>query len=346
MGENQNIITLPIFNFIKGLALCMMVYHHCYGFPDWYVDVVAATADVSNYQIRVALSFNICVSIFAFLTGWAYYYHEDKSCGYSIKKIVGVMVEYGVLVVFSMLLASLFCDYPLTIRNLKNELLPFARIHILMIYAWYIGFYVFMMVLMPYVSYFMERINLGKGGILAVLALACAYFILDFFGLHMMMPWIPCVMVGYMCAKFRVFGFAKHIVVKSWLKMPIGIGFIIVSVCMYGLCGDLLGKYANVGAICAPLFCVGVIMTYSLFETIKLSSGVEFLGGHALNIWLLHGIYSSRCTREVFQPIAYAVNSPFYVIPFVIISSLLVSIALRPVQAWLRKYVILSLKNG
>ena len=70
---------------IKGIAILLMVSHHCFGFPEWYIDSVSYP-DFLPYSREFANITNICVSIFAVLTGWVYFKHLDKSFLYSLKK--------------------------------------------------------------------------------------------------------------------------------------------------------------------------------------------------------------------------------------------------------------------
>lgn len=70
---------------IKGIALILMFFHHFFTFPDAWIDSVS-NIYTDNYFEIFQNGTNLCVSIFAFLTGFFYYYNNNKTVKYSIKK--------------------------------------------------------------------------------------------------------------------------------------------------------------------------------------------------------------------------------------------------------------------
>ena len=56
---------------IKGMAIVLMFVHHFFCFPTWYVDGISYPK-LTGFAEFFRFPTKICVSIFAFLTGYAY----------------------------------------------------------------------------------------------------------------------------------------------------------------------------------------------------------------------------------------------------------------------------------
>lgn len=84
---------------LKGIAAILMLAHHLFGFPGWVIEANSYTG-IINTNLRaeeIIGSFgNICVGMFAFLSGYAIYMKRD-SYGRTkerVKKIVKVLFIY------------------------------------------------------------------------------------------------------------------------------------------------------------------------------------------------------------------------------------------------------------
>jgi len=64
-------------NIIKGIALIFMFIHHMFTFPDAYIDGISYPA-LEPYAKWLCTPFNMCVAIFAFLTGYCYFFCKEK----------------------------------------------------------------------------------------------------------------------------------------------------------------------------------------------------------------------------------------------------------------------------
>ena len=65
--------------FLKGIAIVLMVIHHTFRFG----------LEIYPMELKeiIPLFAGFCVvPLFAFFTGYSYFYHKDKSYKYSIKK--------------------------------------------------------------------------------------------------------------------------------------------------------------------------------------------------------------------------------------------------------------------
>ncbi len=320
----------------------MMVFHHCYGFPGWLVSSIETPTNLPSY-LETALACKLCVYIFAFLTGWTYYHHRDKSCSYSIKKITSIMVDHGIIVLILTIISWKLCNNPFTTQELVNEIFPFSENNKLMIFAWYIRFYILAMVLLPFIATILNKTiyKSFNSTNFIVTVVGCSYILFALSNSRIDLACLFCTTLGYLCAQYNILEFTCRQLKKAPLSVIIGLLLVISCIWVQNSPNKLLRITAM--RICAPIFCCGVVLLYPFLRKIRCITALEFLGKHSFNVWLLHGIYFSPITRKAFQPTAYAVDSPFYVIPFVLGSCLLVSIVLKPVQNTARKLVLSDL---
>ena len=341
-AEKDYAITVPIGNVIKGVAVLMMVFHHCYGFPGWFADTTKIPSCMAQVQ-SWACSAKFCVSIFAFMTGWTYFRHLDKSCAYSLKKICSCLVEYGFLVVVMIAFALLFCDYEPSLSGCVNELLPFGNNHKLMNFAWYIRFYLIVIILLPFLAILMDVQGKMCRYVVLFIGLLVLYATLIILGCGDDAYWLPCVISGYFCSQFQIVERCTRFIISIKISFVIGVVAVVASCCLYKYYGHISKGAFNAGALYAPLFCCGLVLFYPHLKKIKIAQILQFLGKHSLNIWLLHGVFFSIHTRDYFQQYAYAIDSPLYVLPFVVGCCLIASIFIKPLQIVCCRFVITKL---
>lgn len=158
--------------------------------------------------------------IFAFLTGWTYYHHKDKSICYSIKKISIFLVDYWIAVIPICIFAYFCCGYSFS-SGVLGEFFPINK-HPLMIFAWYVWFNILMMLIFPLFSLIENQKHRVLSYTLFSLLIGCVFlFSYSMENLHMtyICSVFPCAMCGYFVAKFNVFEFfmrkTKHKLIYS-----------------------------------------------------------------------------------------------------------------------------------
>jgi hypothetical protein len=307
---------------IKGFALILMVMLHCFGHPEWYVQGI----EYSNIKFLnraldrwIASPTAICVALFAFLTGWAYFYTKSPTIKYSFKKIINFLKYYWFqLFLIFLPLSILIGDYTITIKGVILNL--FALGSNLVTFAWYVYFYIFIILTLPFL------IKLFRGNILFDFSvpffITIFYFILFHF---IQLPgqavidncicWFPCVLIGYLFAKYKVFNYMKKLLRFKNSAFYLGI-ILVIMICRL-IKPSLFG--VNLDVIFAPMVICSLIVILSNTKFKFIKKILKFLGKHSLNIWFLHSIFFSIYTREVFQRIAYLPGNPILVVVWVIL---------------------------
>ena len=338
-------ITREFVLIVKGIAIFLMVLHHSFGFPKWYISQITYP-ELAQYVPAIAASTKICVAIFAFLTGWLYFSHKDKSFRYSKKKIILFLSSYWMNVLLLAIIAALFCDFRPDVKSLFFEFLPIKN-HPLMIFSWYVIFYIWTMLCLPLVANILRGIN--KFSAIFFICLGSIFVFWLFKGSTLFAPigigylytWFPCVLAGYVFAKFQIFEKVSNFFENfSQFKLIIlGGGLLCLALYAQVKLGYSRGIYN--GYITAPIFILGLLF---LFKKKNLLSPVlEFLGSHAMNIWFLHCIFFSRITKDIFQPIGYTFENPILVLCTILFSCSLISKILTFLQSWINRKLSVTL---
>jgi uncharacterized membrane protein len=66
---------------MKGVAILLMLFHHLFGFPSWFVEGVTYIGipfRVNTAEYVLGQFGHICVAIFAFLTGYGMFFPINR----------------------------------------------------------------------------------------------------------------------------------------------------------------------------------------------------------------------------------------------------------------------------
>ena len=72
MDQRESLIGRDYFVFIKSVAIILMIIHHSFGFPNYYI---------------VGIRYANLEGIAGFITGQEYCLHKDFSLSHSVKKL-------------------------------------------------------------------------------------------------------------------------------------------------------------------------------------------------------------------------------------------------------------------
>ncbi len=317
---------------IKGIAIVLMIIYHFFCFPEWYVEGISYPS-LSAISYPLAHMTVTCVGLFAFLTGWTYALHRDKSFRYSFKKIGMFLVDYWTVYLLFLIVAILISG-PVMLRDIPLEMIALKTD--VMYFCWYVFFYIIVMVAFPLYIKISEKLKLNtlvKEVIFLAVYYRIIYFIFQFCGSNNVIGGIiiqfPTVVCGYLLCKYHIFDFIYQYIKnkKRIIKIIVGILLVLLSYCVMTFKPQLRNIifFQWVGV---PLSIFGLHLTG--IQNVKWFDRLfGFLGIHSMNIWFLHSIFFSDYTKNIFQPIAFAVKNPLFVILWVLF---LCSIASIPVE--------------
>lgn len=125
----------------KGIGILLMVIHHSFGFPAYYISTVRYDS-FAPYADFFGRCTNICVPIFAFITGvgLAYTVHKYGRLQDVLKRIFRFILAYWKVYALILCLAVALCGYRPTVQELILQ--TTARESKMMIFCWYVMFYI------------------------------------------------------------------------------------------------------------------------------------------------------------------------------------------------------------
>lgn len=331
----MNVVDKQCIEFIKGIAIVLMVAHHAYGFPYYYVDEFSHL-DYGYFVYIADKIFKICVPVYAFLTSYLFYLHEDKSIKYVSYKIALLFISWWIALIFMLFCVYVTGDFKLSVVEILNE--TFVIDEKLGRFSWYVWFYAACMLILYVVA---KIVNLFKRAQDLVSFITFAFIIafskVTGTGELWEYTWMPAVMMGWYAARFNCINvFLSSQAIKRAHNVWLGIVGILFSLCLWHIL-SYVPIYAVRMIAVAPfaLFCVMTSKTaypvlIKLFAT---------LGSYGLYLWFLHALFFSVVTRDAWQPLLYRYFEPWFVVPVIIIICFPFSMLLSTLQRWVNKYL-------
>ena len=310
---------------IKGIAIIFMVVHHLFAFPNWYIDGI----DYSNITIFgktltqcTLYSVKICVNMFAFISGYAYFYNKTPNLKYGLKKIWKLLKRYW-FILFLIFIPIAIAQNSSQITGKVILFNLFALDKRIITFSWYVYFFIILMLTLPFVI----KLFNGKKVYEIAFPIVCFTSILLLINyLKGIIPkeflWIvndtsnilycyPCVIVGYLIAKYDLFNkwFDKYLKPKYLWQA------IIIVLLVLG-CRSKYEKIINVNLdiIYVPILIYALIVIFSNLKFKGIIKLIKLLGENSLNIWFLHSIiFSNAWVGDIFQKIAFLPKNPILV---------------------------------
>lgn len=319
---------------VKGVAILMMIAHHCFAFPNYWLD------SFSVHPILAGLSnqFKICVAIFAFITGYGFSAGRNVTFAASIRKVLLFLAQYWLqLFLIFLPVASIGFSFSLK-RILFNIIALYDNI---IVFAWYVFFHCFVVLTFP----LMKKLLKNNPAWDLAMVLVGGYCVTVFFYFQpfdaplftMLMDcsiYYPVVGMGYLAAKYSIFDRISENVSH---KIP-------TAMLLIALVFFLRSKVAVVKGFVLDIFYAPALilaLSWMLREIRFLQPGLIFLGKHSFHMWLFHAIFFSAYTRDVAQPLVSWGDIPF--IRFLLVTILSTLAALGVDGLW--KYLLQKLRK-
>lgn len=339
---SENYIKKTHTNIIKGVALIFMFVHHFFTFPERIVCGVNYE-NIEVFSIYFHDALKICVPIFAFLTGYFYFFNKNKNYRYSFKKSTDLYINY--LVIFALMLVTDFLlqCYEFGIKDVILELLLLRTPN--MEFCWYVLFFIFVMFCMPLFAKIADKNSVIAFSVGVVLPTVIIYILNclgevetfrrfdTVFDVIKYISWFPSVASGYIFAKDNLFQKMHECNVKS--------KFVTIVMCFAYMLLPFVARNqsASFDFIYAPLFIFGLVEIIDMIPNIKVLLPLSIIGKYSLLMWFIHSIFFN-VSKEFTQPILYYPHNAILVTLWGLIMCLLASVILTyPIN------VLIKLKN-
>lgn len=301
---------------LKGIAIIMMMFHHNF-IPGRFAEPIYNVNfwPLSNDRvIRISLFFKICVSIFAFITGYGLMHsykklsNKEKEDGkstskWAIQRLIKTLSGYWIIVALSLIICQIIDGrtYEVFFQNkniyvgILDIIINFSGLawimHVDLLNGtwWYMSNAVLFIVSIP----FLYRLIKKYGYIITAIMLISIPRIFSFqFSTESYIAFIFAVFLGMLCAdRNLIIKIAncnvskKHKKISKTMKFIIETTIVILSYKLYYYIP--INKYWEISFAFVPL--IIILYLYEFFIEIPVLQNIlEFLGKHSMNIFLVH----------------------------------------------------------
>lgn len=279
---------------IKGVAILMMLAHHCFAFPDYWLDGF----QVGAIPTEISEQFKLCVAVFAFITGYGFFAGKRNAYRDIVRKLLNFLGQYW-LQLFLIFLPIACVGFPFSVKRVLYNLI--ALYDNIIVFAWYVFFHCLVLLTFPLVK---KLLNKGPvWDLAAVLAggygVTVLLYFLPFDGplisvLRDCFCYYPVVGMGFLAAKYGVFD-------RIGSKLPIPAALALLVAVFALRMGISVFKGFSFDVIYAPLL---ILALCKVLEKCRFAhKGLLFFGKYSFHIWLFHSIFFSHYTRDLMQPL-------------------------------------------
>lgn len=313
---STNYIDKEYTNIIKGIALIFMFIHHFFTFPDRLVSGINY-AHIDMFSEFFHTPFKLCVSIFAFLTGYFYYYNNKKNLRYSFRKATDLYVNYIIILLMMLALDGVLKCYDFNIKNIALELLVIHKPN--MEFCWYVFFFFMAIFILPFFSRIANKSSVLAFSLGVVVPNIIVFIInainknieigkIDLvFDMVKYISWFPCVASGYVFAKEGLFqrldiSYSKN----KLIKIIVYLSFMVLPFFARNVSSSFDFLYA-------PLFIFGLIKVLKFIPNLKVLLPISVIGKYSLCMWFIHSVFFN-VSKEYTQPILFYPKNPVLVL--------------------------------
>lgn len=284
---------------IKGVAILIMIAHHF---------IIFSFTRVPYIVMLFGKSCKICVGIYAFLSGYGYFFAKEKTIKYGMKKIWSLLQIYWISLFTIFIPIAMTKGWEITPWKLVVQM--FGLLPNLNWFAWYVFFYIFCMLVMPLLcKHKVFRYRPSVNLLIMILIPYCLEIICRFFpeydtniiirDLYSCFLYFPCFLVGYWMAENRIIEKTKKF---SLFKSPI---ICIVMIFMIFIIRVIISSFAGflLDVFYAPIIVCCISSLFENFHNRVFSENFLILGKYSTGMWFFHAVFFSTYISEWFQPI-------------------------------------------
>ncbi len=289
---------------IKGLAILMMIVHHCL-IKEFFVEPPEILS--SFPMLRLQIGAKMCVGLFTFFVGYGFFFVRNVDCKYVFSHIWRVYRTYLVTLFITFSILLIFDDGFIVGGGKRLILNLLGLDHQYNLANWYLYFYVFAVVLLSLTSSLLNKMGMMHLIVSILICWACTYINTDkgiyFSAVHECTTYTPVLLIGYYCANTKILQKASVYISGRWKW------FILAFIAFAGSCvaSDIKGLSSNV--VFVPLMVISVSAFFCGYENSQLAKVLTHLGGCSTMMWFIHTLPFNTVTRNIFQMSPFWVNN-------------------------------------
>lgn len=302
-GRNEAMI-------ISAVAILLMVWHHLFGFRDYLIghngwDSVLTVRGIEIERMLAAFG-KICVSIFAFNTGYVIYKQRDryKSVTYCLRRGLAFLVSYW-MVMLLFIAFGYVCGQPLpgidamalnVIGLATGPDMPYVNVA----FAWYVTYYIVFLIISPLLIHAFSISRMADVILLVTMVLI---------PLPSVMSPLPLGCLGIVFSKYGIFSRLASVVERRSTVFIIASVLLLMGLRQAVLLVDsqmIMGGGSEL--IIVPLFILLMVTIVKRMKSKYLNIIIGWLATLSMFVWFFHGIFFT-CGRSV-QSVIYFTRIP------------------------------------
>lgn len=321
---------------VKGFAILFMIILHTLASPDCY-DVAFSTFD-NPLVSRIFSTFKICVGIFTFMVGYGYSFSKSKDIKYSWEHIRRLLLPFWIILFIFTIPLCKNIDGGVLLQNM------FGINSSLNYFSWFVYFFIYAMVVMPFIA----RV-INKKTWMVVLVIGFSF--LCEVAVHSIPNWsdndfikmafncmlqTPCMVVGYLFAKYRLF---------EKIKLPTNRYVVLLIIATCAICAFIIRYYKSavlgfsLSVVYVPMLIFSIVALFSHFKLKYTSVALQKLGELSVYMWFFHALFFTKSVRSVYQPLILVSDNVFVVAIWTILLTVVASFVLKSVVDKIGKVV-------
>lgn len=279
---------------IQIIAVLMMVFHHTFGFPERYMDGISYIGiTIGSFHVEefIGSMCKICVSLFAFGTGYALA-HKELTLRYIGKKICSLVLVYWCSLIVFIITKCIDGGHYSLLEIIQNIVLCSFSINN---NAWYIAFYI-----MALFTLFIIQKMKANWLIIVAFVIVCApvNYLIELnnvaliFSLNSYFIYIPLILLGYYLNS-SWFNRIYSVLCVSTRGFFVSLILLVVSLGLRVVTGSEVYGFHFIW-IYGPLIYLALAIIVKYLFRYKATGTIIFLcGNYTTEIWLLHGLFTA-----------------------------------------------------
>ncbi len=364
LTQNRNFFTKSDSLCLKGIAIIIMMFHHCFRSVERFENYVVDFSPFSqSFVVNISDYFKICVSIFAFITGYGLYLSAKNECrdlksseqwiaSRLIKTMGGFWFVYILVFIITMI-----CDrYPISVYN-KLGFIRAAVYALIDFFGlanlvdtptlistwWYMSAAIFFIIIIPLAIAWSKRFGYIS---LIVISMALPRLLADGYpGGTNAYTFITPVIAGMIFAQYDIFKkldniwFVKNKIRNEIVQFVLYLTLLLLSIVVWiKFPRDKLWEYhCAVAPVIAICFCKKYVIRIPVLKNL-----LAVCGKYSMNIFLIH----SFIRVVYFQDFIYGFKY-FWLIVLVLFSiSFVIAVVIEQIKKLIRwDIMITALRN-
>ena len=278
---------------LQGIAVCLMVFHHLFGFPERIHVPYVLNLNIFNFEIILSYFGKFCIAIFAFVSGYGLQKKYNSMAETSIvsgykmvlKQLLHFFVKYWIVFVVFVPLGMLIGVYTFDWMHFIKGFIGWSDFY--NAEWWYVSYYVRFVLLFPLVYFVLSWVSkkIPWRGIacitivmMVVLAIVPASNFWEYF---------LCFFAGMVCVEISLFERVTSGIPK-WCVYILAVVLLgASSLIRVGILGVGIPDYVLVIGF---VFGVTTLLKTKLFGIVSAAFG--FIGKYTTYIWLVHTFFA------------------------------------------------------